>query len=218
MLPAAAGVAISPFPIIGFVLFVGTPRGRVNGPAFVLGCALGIALVGAIVLLTAGRPLRKRPGGACHLGLRPPARPRALLVLAALKQWRGRLRAGEEVPTPKWMTAVDGFGPPKAFGAGLVLGGINPKNLLLTVAGAASIAQTGIPAGEQALALAIFVVIGCLGVTAPVAIAFGMGDRSRALLDEIKTGWTRNNTAIMVVILALIGAKLIGGGIGGFSP
>ena len=187
-----------------------------NGPAFVLGCALGIALVGAIVLLTAGG-LSASDQGARHLGLRP-ARPRALLVLAALKQWRGRLRAGEEVPTPKWMTAVDGFGLPKAFGAGLVLGGINPKNLLLTVAGAASIAQTGIPAGEQALALAIFVVIGCLGVTAPVAIAFGMGDRSRALLDEIEDWLTRNNTAIMVVILALIGAKLIGGGIGGFSP
>jgi hypothetical protein len=55
-------------------------------------------------------------------------------------------------------------------------------------------------------------------VTAPVVIAFGMGDRSRALLDEIKTWLTRNNTAIMVVILALIGAKLIGDGIGGLSP
>ena len=95
--------------------------------------------------------------------------------------------------------------------------GINPKNPVLTVAGAASIAQTGIPAGGQALALAIFVVIGCLGVTAPVAIAFGMGDRSGPLLGAIKDWLTRNNTAIMVVILALIGAKLIGDGIGGFS-
>ena len=47
------------------------------------------------------------------------------------------------------MTALDGFGPPKAFGTGVVLGGINPKNLLLTVAGAASIAQTGIPPGSR---------------------------------------------------------------------
>ena len=47
------------------------------------------------------------------------------------------------------MTAVDGFGPPKAFGAGVVLGGINPKNLILTVAGAASIAQTGIRPGSR---------------------------------------------------------------------
>jgi threonine/homoserine/homoserine lactone efflux protein len=218
MLPAAVGVAISPFPIIGSVLFVGTPRGRVNGPAFVLGCALGIALVGAIVLLAAGGLSASDEGAPATWVSVLQLALGALLVLAALKQWRGRPRAGEEVPTPKWMTAVDGFGPPKAFGAGLVLGGINPKNLLLTVAGAASIAQTGIPAGEQALALAIFVVIGCLGVTAPVAIAFGMGDRSRGLLDEIKTWLTRNNPAIMVVILALIGAKLIGDGIGGFSP
>ena len=91
--------------------------------------------------------------------------------------------------------------------------GINPKNLVLTVAGAASIAQTGIPAGEQAAALTIFVLIGGLGVAAPVGIAFALGDRSRASLDEIKDWLTRNNTAIMVVILALIGAKLIGDGI-----
>ena len=48
-----------------------------------------------------------------------------------------------------------------------------------------------------------------------MAIAFGMGDRLNALLDAIKDWLTRNNTAIMVVILALIGAKLIGDGISG---
>ena len=52
-------------------------------------------------------------------------------------------------------------------------------------------------------------------MAAPVGIAFALGDRSRASLDEIKDWLTRNNTAIMVVILALIGAKLIGDGIGG---
>ena len=44
-----------------------------------------------------------------------------------------------------------------------------------------------------------------------------MGDRSGPLLGAIKDWLTRNNTGIMVVILALIGAKLIGDGIGGFS-
>ena len=115
------------------------------------------------------------------------------------------------------MSALDAFGPAKALGAGVVLTALNPKNLILTVAGAAAIAQAGIPAVEQAVALAIFVVIGCLGVAAPLAITLVMGDRSRTLLDELKNWMGRNNTVIMVVILAVIGVKLIGDAISGLS-
>ncbi len=75
------------------------------------------------------------------------------LVLLALKQWRGRPHDGEQAPTPKWMGAIDGFTAPKALGAGIVLSGANPKNLLLSVAAAAAIAQTGISGGEQAVAM-----------------------------------------------------------------
>ncbi len=217
MLPAAVGVAISPFPIIASVLFLGTPRGRVNGPAFVLGCTLGTAVVGTIVLVVASGASASESGAPATwvsalelvLGL--------LLLLVAVKQWRGRPARGETAPTPKWMSALEGFGPPKALGAGVVLTALNPKNLILTVAGAAAIAQTGIPAGEQALVLAIFVVIGCLGVATPVVIALAMGDRSRPLLDGIQSWMARNNTVIMVVILALIGVKLIGDAISGLS-
>ena len=59
--------------------------------------------------------------------------------------------------------------------------------------------------------------IGCLGVATPVVIALAMGDRSRPLLDGIQSWMARNNTVIMVVILALIGVKLIGDAISGLS-
>ena len=45
---------------------------------------------------------------------------RVLLVLGvvllayAVKQWRGRPRAGEESPTPGWMSTMDDFTPVKA--------------------------------------------------------------------------------------------------------
>ena len=48
------GVGLSPIPIIAVVLMLGTPRARVNGPAFVLGWIVGLALVGTIVLVVAG--------------------------------------------------------------------------------------------------------------------------------------------------------------------
>ena len=215
MLPAAVGVAISPFPIVASVLLLGSPRGRVNGPVFVLGCAFGTALVGAIVLLLASGASASEQGEPATwvsvlelvLGL--------LLLGLALRQWRGRPRGGEESPAPKWMSALDDFGPPKAFGCGVVLTALNPKNLILTVAGAAAIAQTGIPGGQQAIALAAFVAIGCIGVGAPVAIALLAGDRAQAMLAGLKDWMAQNNAVIMVVIFVLIGVKLIGDAIGG---
>lgn len=46
MLTAAVGVAISPIPIIAGVVMLVSPRGRVNGPAYLLGQLLGVKLIG----------------------------------------------------------------------------------------------------------------------------------------------------------------------------
>ena len=89
------------------------------------------------------------------------------LVLIALRQWKGRPHDGEEAPAPKWTGAIDAFTPVKRLGAGAVLSGANPKNLLLAVGAAAAIAQTGAAGAEQAVAYAIFALIGTLGVVRP---------------------------------------------------
>jgi threonine/homoserine/homoserine lactone efflux protein len=62
------------------------------------------------------------------------------------------------------------LGPGKAFAVGAFLGALNPKNIPLTIAAAASIAATGIANGDQAIALVVFAVVGTLGVAAPLAI------------------------------------------------
>ena len=216
-LSLAVGVALSPVPIIAVILMLVTPRARANGPAFVVGWLLGLAVVGAIVLLLAD------PAGASDEG--EPATWVSLLELAlglaalliAIKQWRGRPHEGEQAETPKWMAAIDRFTAPKALGAGVVLSGANPKNLLLAVAAAAAIAKTGIPGGEQAIAYAVFALIGTVGVAVPVVIYFALGDRAGPLLDELK-GWLgRNNAVIMAVLMLVIGAKLIGDAVAGLA-
>jgi hypothetical protein len=216
-LSLAVGVALSPVPIIAVILTLVTPQARVNGPAFVVGWLVGLAVVGAIVLLVAG------PGDASENG--EPATwvnflklvLGALLVLVALKEWRGRPHEGDEAATPKWMGAIDSFSPPKAAGAGAVLAGANPKNLLLAIGGAAAIAQTGIPGGEQAIAYAVFALIGTVGVGAPVVIYFALGDRAGPILDRLKAWMAQHNAVIMAELCLVIGAKLIGDAIAGFS-
>jgi threonine/homoserine/homoserine lactone efflux protein len=216
-LPSAVGVAISPLPIVAVVLMLVTPRGRVNGPLFVAGWWVGLAIVGTIVLAVAGGASASTDSGPATwidvlfliLGL--------LLILVAAKQWRGRPHGDEEPATPKWMGALDTFTPLKAGAAGVVLSALNPKNLLLAVAGAAAIAQTGIATGQQVGCYVVFVLIASIGVAAPVVIYFALGDRSQHLLDELKTWLARNNATIMAVLMLIIGVKLIGNAISGFS-
>ena len=141
----------------------------------------------------------------------------AVLVLVAVRQWRARPHAGEEAATPKWMGALDNFTPPKAAGAGVLLGTVNPKNLLFIIGGATAVAQTGISGGEQAAAWAVFCVLASLGVAAPVVIYFAMGDRAAALLDGLKTWMATHNTAVMAVLCLIVGVKLVGDAISGLS-
>jgi threonine/homoserine/homoserine lactone efflux protein len=217
MLPSAVGVAISPLPIVAVVLMLVSARGRANGPLFLAGWIVGVAGAGAILLVVAsgadaydeGQPADWVSWLKLVLGVG--------LVLMALKQWRGRPHGDEEPVTPKWMGALDSFTPPKAGGAGVVLSALNPKNLLLIVAGMAAIAQTGISTGEQAVALVLFTLIASIGVAAPVVIYFALGDRSAELLDRLKTWMARNNGVIMAVLLLVIGVKLIGDAISGLS-
>ena len=111
---------------------------------------------------------------------------------------------------PTWMASVDRTSPLAALGLAALLSGANPKNLLLGVAGAASIAQTGIPGGQQALAYLVFALVGTLGVATPVIIYFALGERSEKFLAGLKDWMSQHNAVIMTVLCLIIAAKLIG--------
>jgi threonine/homoserine/homoserine lactone efflux protein len=213
ILPLAVGVALSPVPIIAVVLMLATPGGRTNGLAFLGGWIVGLAVVGTIVLLAAsgagatdqGQPASWVGWLKMVLGL--------LLLFVAFRTWRGRPRGDAQPALPSWMKTIDTFTTGRSLAMGAALSGINPKNLLLAAAAGAAIAQTGIPAGQQAVALAVFVVIGTLGPGAPVGIYFAMGERSREILTGLRDWMARHNAAIMTVLLLVIGVKLLGDGI-----
>jgi len=217
VLSFGVGVALSPVPIVGVVLMLATPSARENGIAFVLGWIAGLAVVGIVVLLVSGGAEASEHGAPADWVSVLRLVLGALLLRVAVREWRGRPTAGEGAEMPKWMTTIDRFRPPKAAGFAVLLSAVNPKNLLLTVSAAAAIAQTGASTGKQAVALAVFVLIGTLGPGAPVAIYLAMGERSKRLLDELKDRMSHGSATIMAVVCLMIAAKLIGDGIAGLS-
>ena len=213
----AIAVAISPIPIIAIVLMLGTPRARSTGLAFAVGWLAGLTIVGTVVLLLANGNSTDADGGPAVWTIVVKLVLGVLFVLMGVKAWHGRPRRGQEAAMPRWMRAIDSFTAGKALGTGALLSGVNPKNLALTLAAAATIAATGVPGGQQAVALAVFVVLGSLTILAPVVIYFTLGARATEILNGLKTWMADHNAAIMTVLLLVLGAKLIGDAISGWS-
>lgn len=212
-LPVAVGVLISPLPIVAVVLMLVSGRARANAFAFLLGWFVAVGAVTLVVALVAGAATPSDDGPPLWAAILKLVLG-VLLLLLAVKQWRGRPRDGMEPPAPRWMAAIDAFTPVKAAGLAVLLGAVNPKNLLLVVSGGAAIA-TAAPGDTtaQVVASVVFALVASIGVAAPVFIYLFMGSRAATLLDELKAWMTHNNAVIMAVLLLVLGAKLLGDGI-----
>jgi hypothetical protein len=70
---------------------------------------------------------------------------------------------------------------------------------------------------DEIVAYIVFVLVATIGVGAPVVIYFALGDRSAQVLERLKTWMAEHNAVIMAVPLLVIGVKLIGDAISGFS-
>ncbi|MFB7629860.1 GAP family protein [Streptomyces sp. NPDC056149] len=214
VLGLAAGVAVSPLPIVAIILILATPRGRLNGVLFALGWLLGLAALGAIMLAVGGSgsaSSHKQPTtwvGALKLALG------LLLTLLGARQWRHRPTDPSQAQLPKWLAAIDRFTPPKILGLGVALSAANAKNAPLTLAAGASISSTGLPVPQQAATLALFVLIASLGILAPLAVYLFTGQRAQRVLGNWRTWAAQHNAAVMAVLFFVLGLKLLGDGIG----
>ncbi|MBX3313251.1 MAG: GAP family protein [Actinobacteria bacterium] len=213
VLPSAVGVLLSPIPIIAVIVVLGTPAARRNGPAFAAGWVVALVVVSTIIVLVAGGADEADSAAAEGVDWFKVALG-VLFLFLAFEQWRGRPRAGEEAEVPPLIAKLDGMGAGQIFGLGIALAAVNPKNLALTTAAAATIAQYGLDTGGTATALAVFVVIGSLSVVGPVVAMIVATDRVTGPLASVKTFMIEHNAAIMIVLLLVLGTKMLGQGLG----
>ncbi len=214
LLPSAIGVALSPIPIIAVIVMLGTPRARSNGIAFASGWIAGLVVVSVVVLVVAHGA--GTPDSSSSDGVRWGTLVVGVLFLVmAAGQLRKRPKRGETPQVPKWMATIDHFNAVKSALFGAVLSGANPKNLALSATAAAAIAQQGLSAGNDVIAIVALVVIGSLTVVGPVALFLLAAERAARLLETIKEFMSDHNAVIMFVVLLVLGLKLIGSGISG---
>jgi threonine/homoserine/homoserine lactone efflux protein len=214
-LPLAVGVAISPIPIIAVILMLFSGRARPNSLAFMAGWIAGIVAAMAILISvastqdlgTGGQPSDTSSWIKLILGL--------LLLVAAVGQWRKRPKPGEAAKMPGWMSRIDSLKPGAALGLGILLSALNPKNVLLIAGAAVAISQADLSSTDTVIAVAIFTLIGACTVAIPTLAYLFMGAKVQPALDGAKAWLSMHNSAVMAVLLLVIGVTLFGKGLGG---
>ena len=210
VLPFAVGVAISPVPIIAVILMLFSSRARVNGPMFLIGWAVALAVVSGVAFLAGDAASESTTTDTVSWS---QVLFGALFVLLAVRTWRKRAPAGVQPEPPKWMAGIDSFSPGKALSLALLLAGVNPKNLLLAAGAGAAVAGLGRPTSEAVVSLAAFVIIASLTIAVPVIYYLVGGEGARTRLDTVKEWLALHNDAVMTVLFLVLGVNLISKGI-----
>ena len=210
ILGQAVGVAISPVPVIAVILMLFSKAAKVNSISFLVGWIVGLLGARLIVLalgISSSDGAPSTASGWIKIAIG------ALFLALGVKQWKGRPKKGETAAVPGWMSSIDGFSAAKAFGAGVLLSGVNPKNLGLTIAAAATIGGGGLSSGDEIVVMVVFVLIASLTVAAPVILNLIMGSKAEHTLTEMKEWLTDNNATVMSVLFVVLGAKVLGAGV-----
>ena len=98
-----------------------------------------------------------------------------------------------------------------------MLAAVNPKNLLMAAAAGTAVATGDLTNGEDVVAVVVFTALAGCTVAVPVIADVVAHDRMAGRLESLKSWLIEHNSAVMTVLLVVIGASLIGKGLGGLA-
>lgn len=212
----ASAIAVSPIPIIAVILMLMTPRSTSLGFAFLLGWLGGILVATTVfVLLADAVPSGEENGAQPILGIVQLILGAALLFLG-WRQWRSRPTAGTTPELPAWMSKIDAIRVPAAAGLAFALAAANPKNLLVAASAGATIGHGELDAASLLVVILVFGVIAASTVMIPVLFNAVAPKAAASALTSIRAWLTTNNSVIMTVLFVVLGANVIGKGLGAF--
>jgi hypothetical protein len=208
MVPLGLAAAASPVPIITGITLTGGRRPTVSLVAYLLGGLLAYAVLGAVgVGLVSQSSVLGREGNPSTLALSIELVIGVFLVAAVLFILLTRRAASG---TPRWMTAVEAFGPARAFLTGIVILSPHVKNLLLLAAAINIVGTAHLGAVSSAIAILVFMAITLSPVLAPLVVYLTRpAEQAAARTGGWKRWLERNNQLILAVVFGVIGLKLI---------
>lgn len=209
-LPLAVAIAASPFAIVPAILLLFTTRPRATGGAFLAGWLLGLTVITAAAAMLASviDPFADEPAWASWLRI-------AVGVLLLGLAVRKVLRRKVVTAPPAWIGRLKDATPSRAFVLAVVMAVANPKILLLAGAAGVIIGAAELTRAETAVTVVAVVVVASLTVALPVLLYVVLGDRVLTPLGRVRDWLSRNNAAVMAVVLLVLGVALLLEGVSG---
>ncbi|MCG3142305.1 MAG: hypothetical protein HDKAJFGB_03742 [Anaerolineae bacterium] len=217
LLAYAAGVAISPTPILVILLILFSASGRRNGFGFLGGWIIGLSLLALLTflllapgeqILTATSSLA-RPLVQCAIGLG--------VIWLGKRRWNVPPQETAEAAMPKWMASADQFltkssdkfTPRRALALALFMSAFSPKNIALMLAFGLTLTQADFSQQTAAAFLFLFVILSSLTIGLPVLYAALKGDDAQETLNQIKRWVMLNRSRALALLLFALGAIML---------
>jgi hypothetical protein len=211
ILPLAIAVALSTIPILAAILILLSHAKPLVSIMLLIGWAVGMASVLAVLTVGFGLiPASYTRRDDTVVGVFRIVLGSALLVYPVLT-WRGR-RSKQTSDSPRWIGTLERINAWGALGFGLALA-LRPKNLILSVAGAVVIGDARLRAGDAAIVIGIFTIVGASTVALPIIGYLFAPEKARNPLNATRTWLIANGGALVLVVSLLIGVVIIGSGI-----
>ncbi|MCL8026420.1 GAP family protein [Nocardioides bruguierae] len=228
VLAPATGVALSPLPLLGLLLVLGSPGARAGGVAFAVGWAAGLAALMSLVVVAGSGWFDPGPGSGAGAGVDGSGPGVAvglvttvvgvLFWVLAARQLQHRPRPGHPAELPAALRGLASLPPPRVALVAAVLGTVNPKNLGLTISAglglADALAPPAGPGGAGAvLGTGVFVLVGSLTVLVPVTALVVTGEAAQPALRALQAWLDAHGWVVMLVLFLVLGAQLVGDGL-----
>lgn len=211
LVPQAIGMAASPLPLIAVLLMILSPNGRGRSIGFAVGRVLAVLVT--VLAVAALSDLATEGSGGTRVGAVIRLVLGVGLMVLAVYKFSSRPKGAAVPKSPEWMQALGGMPPAKALRTGFLVTAINPKELLFGIAAGVVIGSAGIPPGTAAAALLIYTAMATITVVVPVVAYLLLGAPVRRVLEPAKAWLVRYYDIIIAVVLAIIGAVMIGKGL-----
>jgi hypothetical protein len=211
LLPIAVALAFSSVPLTVTILILLSPnRGRTALP-FLVGWVIGVAAVlilSAVGAAALAKPFRR--GSDTALVVLEIVIGAALMVLAAI--YLRRRSPASSTGLPRWLAAVDSFGPLVCFAIAVLLS-LRPKGLLLGVAGGLALSAASLKAEEAVLLIIIYTAIATSTVAVPIVASFIAPRRMEPKLVSARDWLIVNGRILTSIMMFMIGVVILGYGL-----
>jgi hypothetical protein len=205
-MPFALGT-ITPTMVGLIVLFLTTTQGVIKSISFILAKYIVYVLWGLICINLAGfisSSSSARTGTVTVVfflvfGL--------LLIILAVRTFFGE--DDPDTPPPKYMTILDEIGPIKLFGLGIAICFMQPRFIILILAGASIITDANLPASENFIATLVLALLMVWVMFIPIIVFLVMGERRTSAMKSMREWLVTNQRMLNVVVMFFFGILMI---------